>query len=291
MVADNFYGEDRNVKCGLRELKVPEVLALKPSHAWYHPEAVAGTLQDAAQEAGWVSPKHPGTWVRIARRFHDGSTQEWWAVEIVAGPYGPDKKARAIVASTDPKTLPDLSPWYLVTNLPAPTERPGREMPFPPASLEEGLRLSGLRLWVEQRDTHVKHALGWSQYQVRSDQAIRRHWQLVCGAFSFCWYHASHPSVSHAADHRPQPAEPEILPETDVSTEKGKWEKTISESTSMRPQVSWPMALRAVRAWLDPWIMLRRYWSGWSSLPPPPALQRLLHWLEQGQTVALYNSS
>src|SRR5260370_42619631 len=33
----------------------------------------------------------------------------------------------------------------------------------------------------------------WSQYQVRSDKAIRRHWQLVCCAFSFCWYHASHP--------------------------------------------------------------------------------------------------
>jgi hypothetical protein len=59
----------------------------------------------------------------------------------------------------------------------------------------------------------------------------------------------------------------------------------------MRPQVSWLMALRAVRAWLEPWIMLQRYWSGWSSLPPPPALQRLLRWLEQGQAIALYNSS
>jgi hypothetical protein len=34
----------------------------------------------------------------------------------------------------------------------------------------------------------VKHALGWSDYQVRSDIAIRRHWQLVCLAFSFCWW-------------------------------------------------------------------------------------------------------
>ena len=37
----------------------------------------------------------------------------------------------------------------------------------------------------------VKHALGWSQYQVRSDLAIRRHWQLVCCAFSFCWWASS----------------------------------------------------------------------------------------------------
>lgn len=32
---------------------------------------------------------------------------------------------------------------------------------------------------------------GWSDYQVRSDTAIRRHWELVCCAFSFCWYHHS----------------------------------------------------------------------------------------------------
>src|SRR6266568_9535383 len=31
----------------------------------------------------------------------------------------------------------------------------------------------------------VKHALGWSQYQVRRDWAMRRHWQLVYCAFSF----------------------------------------------------------------------------------------------------------
>ena len=41
---------------------------------------------------------------------------------------------------------------------------------------------------MEQSYKQVKLALGWSQYQVRSDLAIRRHWQLVCLAFSFCWW-------------------------------------------------------------------------------------------------------
>lgn len=222
VVADNFYGEDRGLKRGLRELKVPYVMALKPSHAWYHPEEVAGTLQDVAQEAGWVSAEQPGQWVRITRTFRDGSIQDWWALEIVSGPYGPDKKERAIVASTDPKTLPDLSTWYLVTNLPAPDEGRGSAPLFPPASLEEVLRLYGLRMWVEQSYKHVKQALGWSQYQVRSDQAIRRHWQLVCCAFSFCWYHASHPCISRKADQLPKPAEPDTSTETDVPTERGQ---------------------------------------------------------------------
>ncbi len=43
-------------------------------------------------------------------------------------------------------------------------------------------------MWVEQSYKQVKHALGCSDYQVRSDIAIRRHWQLVCCAFSFCWW-------------------------------------------------------------------------------------------------------
>jgi hypothetical protein len=38
-----------------------------------------------------------------------------------------------------------------------------------------------------------------SQYQVRTDKAIRRHWQLACCAFSFCWSHGSHSSCSTAS--------------------------------------------------------------------------------------------
>jgi hypothetical protein len=158
VVADSFYGEDRALRRGLRKLLVPYVMALKPSHDWWHPEGVAGSLQDVAHEAGWVSAEQPGQWVRVTRTFRDGSNQQWWALEIVAGPYGPDKTDRAIVASTDPQTLPDATTWYLVTNLPAPTDRPGTDPPLPPASLEEVLRLYGLRMWVEQSYKQVKHA-------------------------------------------------------------------------------------------------------------------------------------
>jgi SRSO17 transposase len=215
VVADSFYGEDRNLRGGLRALSVPYVMALKPSHAWWHPEDVAGSLQDVAHEAGWESANHPGQWVPITRTFRDGSTQQWWVVEIVAGPYGPDKTERAVVATTDPQTLPDLTTWYLVTNLPAPSACPATHQPFAPANLEEVIRLYGLRTWVEQSYKQVKHALGWSQYQVRSDQAIRRHWQLVCCAFSFCWYHDSH-SSSNAPNEPQETSEPEVSPQTRV---------------------------------------------------------------------------
>ena len=60
------------------------------------------------------------------------------------------------------------------------------------ADLSEIVRLYGLRMWVEQNYKQVKHVLGFSDYQVRSDLAIRRHWQLVCVAFSFCWWSYGH---------------------------------------------------------------------------------------------------
>ena len=175
--------------------------------------------------------------MHLTRTFRDGSTQQWWVLEIVAGPYGPDKTERAIVATTDPESLPDLSSWYLVTNLPTPTERPGPEALFPAASLEEVIRLYGLRMWVEQSYKHVKHALGWSQYQVRSDKAIRRHWQLVWCAFSFCWYHVSHPDARPMPE-AAQPPELAVLPEANVPAESaGTREKNQRRKEQVAPGV------------------------------------------------------
>ena len=54
--------------------------------------------------------------------------------------------------------MPDLTTWYLVTNIPTPSDNIEGEAPFPPASLEEIIRLYGLRTWVEQSYKHVKHA-------------------------------------------------------------------------------------------------------------------------------------
>jgi hypothetical protein len=93
-----------------------------------------------------------------------------------------------VVATTDPAMLPAASTWYVVTNLPHPEAAPAVVSPLAPADLAEIVRLYGLRQWVEQGYRQVKGALGWADFQVRSDHAIRRHWQLVCCAFSFCWW-------------------------------------------------------------------------------------------------------
>ncbi len=192
VVADAFYGENETFHLGLHRLQVGFVVALKPSHAWWHPIDEVGSLVDVATAAPWKGPAQPGGWEQIVRRFRDGHTEDWWALEVIAQPYGPDKTHRAVIVTTDPQHVPALTTWYLLTNLPAPSSARAATSPLAVASLAEIVRLYGLRMWVEQSYKQVKHTLGWAEYQVRSDVAMRRHWMLVWCAFAFCWWHLSH---------------------------------------------------------------------------------------------------
>src|SRR5215212_10339991 len=138
---------------------------------------------------GWNSEEDPGAYKPIVRTFTDGHTEEWAAAEVTTliG-YGPEESFRLVAVSTDPRTLPTNSTWYLLTNLPAPGSPQARQSPFKVADLCEVVRLYGLRQWVEQSYRQIKGELGFSDFQVRSDRAIRRHWELVFCAFSFCWW-------------------------------------------------------------------------------------------------------
>src|SRR6266704_6451573 len=95
--------------------------------------------------------------------------------------------------------------------------------------------------------------------------------------------------ASQQAKH-PGPLSPKSFQsQTFLQRQRERGEK-ISAGKGRRPQVSWPMALRAVRAWLEPWIMLRRYWRAWSEQPPPLLLQCLLEQLGRGQQLFLYGT-
>jgi SRSO17 transposase len=202
VVADCFYGENATFEGALGDAALPYVLALKPSSGVWAPAEAAHTPEEAARELAWGGPEAPGDWSPLVRRFRDGHEETWWAAELTFGPYGPDKAVRVVAATTDPATLPPLTTWYLATNLPRPGAPHAADAPFAPADLAEVVRLYGLRNWVEQGYKQVKHELGWADFMVRSDRAIRRHWHLVWCAFSFCWrawFAASAPPAEAAA--------------------------------------------------------------------------------------------
>ena len=191
VVADSLYGENTDFCETLLESNIPFVMALGPSHAWWAPPEQVGNVWEAAlvsTVSSWSGPEQPGDWVGLERSFRDGRVEQWWALEAEGGPYGPERSERLVVVTTDPATLPERSTSYLVTNLPAPGCERAQKSQHSVADVAEVARLYALRSWIEQSYKQVKNSLGWAHYQVRKDLSIRRHWQLVCCAFSFCWW-------------------------------------------------------------------------------------------------------
>ena len=237
VVADSFYGEDESLRHELRTRGLGYVLALQPSHSWWHREGTIGSLQEAVHAAPWVGPAQRGAWVPVERTFRDGHSETWWVLEVEAGPYGPEKPQRVLVATTDPQTLPSLSTWYLITTLPAPGTAQATQSELAAAAVAEIVRLYGLRMWVEQSYKQTKYALGWHEYQVRADLAIRRHWALVCCAFTFCWYNLRQQSpalvpASEAPVSPPASEVPSVAPPPPATSAAGWGENQRDDDAS-----------------------------------------------------------
>ncbi len=273
VAADSAYGDQDGFRAELSEAGLPFVMALKPRRGTWAYGPDAHTPVDAARALAWGGPDDPGDWQAVTRTFRDGRTETWWAADAALGWWGPDGARRLVVATADPATLPDKATWYLVTNLPRPGSPREADSPHPAASLAEITRIYGIRHWIEQSYKQVKDELGWADFQVRSDVAIRRHQALVNCAFSFCW-------AAWFADHVPHhDAAP--LPEP------GRGERGAAAAVPP-PAPPWPRALRAIRAWLSPWIALQRWWPAWSTAPPPPQLQALMNSVAAGCGLHLY---
>jgi hypothetical protein len=205
VAADSAYGDQDGFRAELAEAGLPFVLALKPRRGTWAYGPDAHTPVDAARAVAWDGPEDPGDWTPVTRTFRDGHAETWRAADARLGWWGPDGARRLVAVTADPGTLPGKATWYLVTNLPRPGGPQVAGSPHPAASLAEITRIYGIRHWTEQSYKQVKDELGWADFQVRSDVAIRRHQVLVNCAFSFCWaaWFADHPPQH--GDTAPQP--------------------------------------------------------------------------------------
>jgi hypothetical protein len=157
----------------LTQRKIPYVLAHRSTGGlgW-------APAEDAHSFAEALRGLPRTAWQRLKRRFRDGHDETWWAAELAFLHFGPRRTVRAFCITTDRRRLPSQTTWYLSSNLRG-------------ASLEEITQLYAWRNWTEDGYKRVKGELGWADFQVRGDTAIRRHWALVCAAFSFCWWQAA----------------------------------------------------------------------------------------------------
>ena len=107
-------------------------------------------MHEAPDEAPWAGPEEPGAWVAVERSLRAGRRATGWVLDIVAGPSGPETPQRALMVTTDPRTRPPRSTWYLVTTLPAPGTAQAARSTLLAAAVAEVVRLYGVRMWVEQ---------------------------------------------------------------------------------------------------------------------------------------------
>ena len=218
IVSDCFSGENNSFESTLLQRRLPYVLARRGNAplGWAAQE-VTHTLREAAGEVP------ASAWRKVKCTFRDGHVECWWTCELRLLRYGPDKLVRAICATSDRATRPEISTWYLTTNLSAQQ-----------APLAHVVRLYGLRNWIEQGYKQMKHELGWADFMVRGDRAIRRHWTLLLCALTFCWWHEAHQALVVASAARPGDTPEPARKKT------GAGKHLIASC--------WPRALRAERA-------------------------------------------
>jgi hypothetical protein len=245
VVADCFYGDHDDLRAQLRRGGWGWVMALKPLRGtWQYGQAEAYTPKDAARAVPWNGSDKPGGWSTVERVFRDGHTETWWAADATLGWWGPDGHTRLVVATKDPETLPDKATWYLATNLPRPDgPHDTPEGPHQAADLTEVVRCYGIRHWIEQSYKQVKDELGWADFQVRSDTAIRRHQTLVNCAFSFCW-NAWFDQSSAAGNHTPAttPAEPAGADTVERGRRTRTAETLLAQGITQGPFLAHPLA-------------------------------------------------
>jgi len=183
VVADSAYGDQDGFRGELAEAGLLFVMALRPRRGTWARATDAHTPGRGCPGAGLG---RAGGSRRLAPGDQDlpgRARRDLVGRRRAAGRVGPDGVRRLVVATADPGTLPDRATWYLVTNLPRPGGPREPDSSHPAAGLTEIVRLYAIRNWIEQGCKQVKDELGWADFQVRSDIAIRRH-QVLATAHS-----------------------------------------------------------------------------------------------------------
>jgi SRSO17 transposase len=153
VLADSLYGESHDFTRALQRRGLSYVVAIRGNHpVWTFPG----------------EHKRYTTWRPYARVFTDGTSQERFVREIIFGRrYG----VRSYQLTSDPKTQPQDTTCYVMTNL------PGR--------IQHSVgNTFGLRTWIEYGFKQAKDELGWADYRLTDADAIERWWEIVMCAYT-----------------------------------------------------------------------------------------------------------
>lgn len=167
VLADSLYGESASSLIRVLErMSRQYMVAIRSNHGvWLLPE-------EKVQQSRWRS---------FERQFSDGSTQIRYVREII---FGRRRERTYWDLTTDPKTLPDNSTSYVMTNI-------------PDIDYREVGNIYGLRTWVEYGFRQSKSELGWADFHLTKYADIAKWWELIYCAFLLISSHA-HSSQSQS---------------------------------------------------------------------------------------------
>lgn len=163
VLADSLYGESASSLIRVLErMSLQYMVAIRSNHGvWLLPE-------EKVKQSRWR---------KFERQFSDGSTQTRYVREII---FGRRRDRTYWYLTTDPKTLPENSTSYVMTNI-------------PDIDYREVGNIYGLRTWVEYGFRQSKSELGWADFHLTKYADIAKWWELIYCAFLLISSHAHSP--------------------------------------------------------------------------------------------------
>jgi SRSO17 transposase len=210
VLADSLYGESSNFVEELEKRQLKYVVAIRSNHGVWLP---------AGQRVRSTN------WRTFERIFSNGKQQTRYIREIIFGKRG---KIRYYQLTTDPKTLPVESTWYIMTNLQGKIQKTVGN-------------IYGLRTWIEYGFKQTKNELGWADYRVTDYASIERWWEIICCAYLLVSFQSP---VFHPAKQETPSSEQVSLSSTDRFPEHCWWDHASG----------WKNILNNLRLILQPYV-------------------------------------
>ena len=164
VLADSLYGEASSFVKTLEKHNLPWVLAIRSNHGV------------------WLSSQErvrANKWCKFERTFSDQKSETRYIREII---YGKRNKRTYWEITTDPKTMPENSTSFVMTNIQATRSKMKKTLG----------NLYGLRTWVEYGFRQCKQELGWTDYRFTNFSEINKWWEII---FSVYWMVSSHSKI------------------------------------------------------------------------------------------------
>lgn len=155
VLADSLYGESSLFIKTLEQYQLAWILAIRSNH---------GVLMPSNQQV------RANKWCKFERVFSNQKSEIRYIREIV---FGKRHSRTYWEITTDPKTLPENSTSFVMTNLQDKIN-----------NIKKILGNSyGLRTWIEYGFRQCKQELGWTDYRFTNFKDINKWWEIIMSAY------------------------------------------------------------------------------------------------------------